>query len=870
MKKRIALLTALAVLTSLTPVHAETAETPAETEEMQENNEELPEEEITEEEIPEENGETAEEPEETIPEENAGETGEDAEEPAEESGEPAAEEYVDPLNAVTGDSAGVFVRSLYNVILKRDEDTEGMRTWTNALSRGMTAADVIVSFVMSKEFQTHFPDNRTFVTMMYQSILGRNGAEKEITSWTNRLNSGISYGVIMQGFIGSQEFGRRCSAIGIQPGRYVSNLMADRYPDVSKFVANLYLTILERGCDAPGLENWIRALVGGLPGATAVRGFIESKEFMSRFPDPKTYAAILYRTALSREGSAKEIADWAAFMEDGQSYKILLQGFLNSAEFSRKCAAIGLSAGKFYSDRAVDVNRDLTKMIMNAHRKMAGADCDADELETKVSALLKKSTTAADVITEWKDGDALAALAKSPEACVKAMYELLLGRTASDAETASWASRMKNGQTFRIVLQGLIGSAEFRRRCSAMKVEPGSYVSDRYADKNYNVTSFVNGLYKTFLGRSGDAGGIENRTKSLLTDGTAADVLKIILGSPEYKNKFPGNRGFVESLFIGLLGHAGTEAQIQSWLTSMEEGLGTGDVIRMFIDSSEFKDVCRELGIKAGTYASNLGSSISGVVTIPAPDGSGRTIQVLYDSDGVMVKNDCKMYGYYFHIDSETGEITKMTKLYMEGYDLSQWNGDIDLKQFEGSFLILRISWSDTADERCEEYIRQCEQYGIPYGLYCYSYALSEASAAEEADFVLQRIAEIKKNVGALNNLKLGIWFDMEDADAWKKRQTNGAFFHKELVTGICDTFCKKIRNAGYYAGIYASYSWWWFGSMDLIGSEVSSYGRWIAHWGNGDGTMQIDLQGMGHLHQYTCTPLDRDVMYVDPSHFSR
>ena len=856
MRYRNALLAAMVALTSLTTVHAETAETPADAEEMQETREELPEEERTE-----ENTDTAEEPEE-MPEEPGEET--------EDGSEPAAEEYVDPLNAVTGDSAGVFVRSLYNVILKRDEDPEGMRTWTKSLSDGMTAANVIVSFVMSREFQTRFPDNRTFVTMMYQSILGRNGAEKEITSWTNRLNSGISYGVIMQGFIGSQEFAKRCSTIGIQPGRYVSNLMADRYPEIAKFTANLYMTILERGCDAPGLENWIRAMVSGMTGAAVVRGFIESKEFMSRFPDPKTYAAILYRTALSREGSAKEIADWAAFMEDGQSYKILLQGFLNSAEFSKKCAAIGVNAGKFYSDRAVDVNRDLTKMIMNAHRKMTGADAEADELETTVSALLKKSTTAADVITALRDGEAMAQLAKTPENCVKAMYELLLGRTASNAEAASWANRMKTGQTFRIVLQGLIGSAEFRRRCAAMKVEPGSYVSDKYADKNYDVTSFVNGLYKTYLGRNGDAGGIENRTKALLTDGTAADVIRIILESAEYKSKFPGNRAFVESLYTGLLGHAGTEAQIQGWLSSMEEGLGVGDVVRMFIESSEFKDVCRDLGIKAGQYAGQLGSVISGVVTIPAPDGSGRTIQVLYDSSGTIVKKDCKMYGYYFHIDSETGEITKMTKLYMEGYDLSQWNGNIDLKQYQGSFLILRISWSDTADERCEDYIRQCEQYGIPYGLYCYSYALSNASAAEEADFVLQRIAEIRSSVGALNNLKLGIWFDMEDADAWKKRQTNGAFFHKELVTGICDTFCKKIRNAGYYAGIYASYSWWWFGSMDLIGSDVAAYGRWIAHWGNGDGTMQIDLQGMGHLHQYTSTPLDRDVMYVDPSHFSK
>ena len=872
MKRMNALLAVLLALTSLTPVHAETAEEPADTEEMQEMHEELPEEEASEEpeETPEE--ETPAESEEETPEESAGEESEETPEDSagEENDETPEEEYIDPLDTVTGDSTGVFVRSLYNVILRRDEDPAGMKNWTKKLTDGMTAADVIVSFVMSAEFQSHFPDNRTFAAMMYKSILGRNGAEKEITSWTNRLNAGVSYGSVMQGFIGSPEFAKRCSSIGIKPGRYVSNLMADRYPDIAKFTANLYMTILERGCDGPGLENWIRKLVTGTTGASVVCGFIESREFMSRFPDPKTYAAILYRTALGREGTAKETASWASRMEDGQTYRILLQGFLNSVEFGRKCSAIGIKPGSYFSRMAVDVNRDLTRMIMNAYRKMTGEDASEAVLEAQVSALQKKSTTAAAVITSLKDGAALAALVKTPENYVKAMFELLLGRSASAAETASWTGRMTDGMTWRIILQGLIGSAEFHKRCTAMKINPGSYVSDQYADKNRSVTAFINGMYKAFLGRSGDAGGMENFAKTLLGDGTAAEVVRLLLESPEYRKKFPGNQAFVESLYTGLLGRAGTASQIKGWLTSMEEGLGVSGVVRMFIKTAEFQNVCKKLGITAGTYTPQLGSTISGVVTIPAPDGSGRTIQVLYDSNGVMVKKDCKMFGYYFHINSETGEITKMTKLYMEGYDLSQWNGNIDLKQYQGNFLILRISWSDTADEQCENYIRQCEQYGIPYGLYCYSYALTADSAVEEADFVLQRLAQIRKNVGTLNNLKLGIWFDMEDADAWKKRQTNGAFFHKELVTEICDAFCSKIRSAGYYAGIYASFSWWWFGSMDLIGRDVATYGRWIAHWGNGDGTMQIDLQGMGHLHQYTCTPLDRDVMYVDPSHFSK
>lgn len=864
-----AMLSVLMAVTVLTPVYAEESEMPEETgEEMQEV---LPEEE-TAEEIPEETPvpQEQEESEEEVTEEPAEETpGEETpaeEELAEEPDEPE-EEYVDPLETVSADSAGVFVRSLYNVILQRKEDESGLQHWVRKLSEGMTAAGVIVNFVMSAEFQKHFPDNRTFVTRMYESILGRSASEKEVDSWTNRLNAGISYGSVMQGFIGSVEFARRCAQIGIKPGKYVSNLYADRYPDIAKFTANLYMTILERGCDGPGLENWIRKLTSGTSGAEVVRGFIESKEFMSRFPDAKTFAAILYRTALSREGSEKEVASWASHMEDGQSYKLLMQGFLNSAEFRKKCTALGIKPGNYYSNYATDTNRELTKTLCNAYRKLEGTEPAHAVLEEHVQALLKKEKTLGSVIVSFSEADAFAALVKTPETYVAVMYSLLLGREASEKEIASWASRMQDGMTWRIILQGLIGSAEYRKRCTNMKVNPGSYKSDHIADKNRSVTVFVNTLYKEFLNRNGDAGGMANFLGKLYGDGSAFDVIKAILGSVEYHQKFPGNTAFVQSLYRALLLREGSEEEITAWENTLNEGTSRIEIARMFTRMGEFVERCNTLGIRAGN---DLQGTLSGVVTVPAEDGSGRMIQILYDENGNQVKEDCKMYGYYFHINSETGEITRMTKLYMEGYDLSEWNGDIDLKQYQGSFLILRISWSETADERTEYYIRQCEQYGIPYGVYCYSYALNNEEADAEADFVLQRLKEIEKSVGTLRYMKLGIWFDMEDADAWKKRQTNGAFFDADLVTGICDTFCSKIRNAGYFAGIYASYSWWWFGSWGLIQNSVSSYGRWIAHWGNGDGTMQIDLAGFGHLHQYTCTPLDRDVMYVDPSHFSK
>lgn len=43
-------------------------------------------------------------------------------------------------------------------------------------------------------------------------------------------------------------------------------------------------------------------------------------------------------------------------------------------------------------------------------------------------------------------------------------------------------------------------------------------------------------------------------------------------------------------------------------------------------------------------------------------------------------------------------------------------------------------------------------------------------------------------------------------------------------------------------------------------------YPKWIANWGTNDGTCQGDFSSQAVMHQYTSTPIDKNVMYVDMS----
>lgn len=182
----------------------------------------------------------------------------------------------------------------------------------------------------------------------------------------------------------------------------------------------------------------------------------------------------------------------------------------------------------------------------------------------------------------------------------------------------------------------------------------------------------------------------------------------------------------------------------------------------------------------------------------------------------------------------------------MKGIDLSEHNnGNIDFSQYD--FVILRANWWTTEDKKFKTFADQLDKLGIPYGVYCYDYCGDEQTALEQAEYTYNLIKD--------RDIKMGVWMDMEDADGWK--QKNG-YLNKEHCSMVCKVFCDFFKKKGYFTGIYSSTSW-----FDTYIEELG-YPKWIANWGSNDGTCQGDFSADGVLHQYTSTPMDKDVAYHD------
>lgn len=133
--------------------------------------------------------------------------------------------------------------------------------------------------------------------------------------------------------------------------------------------------------------------------------------------------------------------------------------------------------------------------------------------------------------------------------------------------------------------------------------------------------------------------------------------------------------------------------------------------------------------------------------------------------------------------------------------DVSEWQHEIDWHAVKASgvdYAIIRCGFGDMTkrdDKYWLENVRGCQEAGIPFGVYLYSYAATPESASSEADHALACLAKAGLTPSQVG---LPIYFDMED------KAMDGADY-----AALASAFCDKITAAGYEAGVYASLNWW-------------------------------------------------------------
>lgn len=100
------------------------------------------------------------------------------------------------------------VYRLYLATLDREPDAAGLDGWIDRLGSGTDYQAAASGFTDGREFQKTYgeQDDRGFVGLLYENVLGREATEDEISAWTDRIDSGTSRTEVVEGFAQSREF----------------------------------------------------------------------------------------------------------------------------------------------------------------------------------------------------------------------------------------------------------------------------------------------------------------------------------------------------------------------------------------------------------------------------------------------------------------------------------------------------------------------------------------------------------------------------------------------------------------------------------------------------------------------------------------
>jgi restriction endonuclease Mrr len=215
---------------------------------------------------------------------------------------------VEQLEAREVPTVTSFVTNLYQEVLGRQPDTGGYDSWVNQLNAGTkNTGDVAISFITSTEYR-----NNTIIGY-YQAQLGRTPTAAEIQPFLNRLVAGESQDAVRLTFFGSEEFFNKAGRNNAQ------------------FVKNLYDGIFDRLPTNAEINYWVSVLNQTNGDRTFVaQQFLYGREYQ------QYQAAYAYVNLLERQPDLFGLLYWTDRRASGMTIETMDVSFLASVEYFNK------------------------------------------------------------------------------------------------------------------------------------------------------------------------------------------------------------------------------------------------------------------------------------------------------------------------------------------------------------------------------------------------------------------------------------------------------------------------------------------------------------------------------------------------------
>ena len=291
------------------------------------------------------------------------------------------------------------------------------------------------------------------------------------------------------------------------------------------------------------------------------------------------------------------------YSTDGENSRVRIREFgYNDSEFNYfKGKAMGITCAANYdpdaSDEPSPEEEQVRAFVERMYTVALGREAEADGLDFYTERLLAGDSNGACLAQSFLCSPEFINKGYDDAQYVKVLYKTFFDREPAAEEVNYWVSKLASGQTRAFVLAGFVNSVEFDDLCASYGISRGFMLEDG-KPINPGIGRFAERLYTVVLERAGEKEGIEFWSLNIANGVcTPKDAAKNFFLSPEYVNKNTSDAKYITTLYKTFMDREPEAGGVEYWQNVLNNGATREQILEGFADSAEFKGIMANLGL---------------------------------------------------------------------------------------------------------------------------------------------------------------------------------------------------------------------------------------------------------------------------------
>ena len=192
--------------------------------------------------------------------------------------------------------------------------------------------------------------------------------------------------------------------------------------------------------------DWCKKIASGKEtGASIVKNFVDSNEFVKKNYTNEQKLEILYETMMGRGSDTNGKKFWLDYLNSGFTTDFVINGFASSTEFGKICETYQMKPGTVSLTKYRDKNKGVTSFVARCYTEALGRAYDTNGLEYWCEMILTGKMIPSQVANGFITSTEFVNKKLNDTEFLHRLYRTFFGRDEDAVGMAYWLPQMSKG-----------------------------------------------------------------------------------------------------------------------------------------------------------------------------------------------------------------------------------------------------------------------------------------------------------------------------------------------------------------------------------------------------------------------------------------